>query len=66
MAERLGFLSNFGWNHRPAEATAEHQRLLPDAEQAEEDQCFVPSWLSSEPCAPDPYAHLPVYANIHR
>ena len=42
-----------------SEAEDEEERFLPDAEHGE-------SYASDAPVPPNPHAHLPVYATIHR
>lgn len=42
-----------------SEAEDEEERLLPDAENGE-------AYPSDVPIPPNPHAHLPVYATIHR
>ncbi|KAI9859810.1 MAG: hypothetical protein M1824_003590 [Vezdaea acicularis] len=65
--------SRHGFNlaFRRTAPTEEQERLLSDEEQqaadADGESCSSSQMAAQEqPCAPNPYAHLPVYTTIHR
>ena len=61
----------FNLAFRRTAPTEEQERLLSDEEQqaadADGESCSSSQMAAQEqPCAPNPYAHLPVYTTIHR
>ncbi|KAI9812030.1 MAG: hypothetical protein M1827_004922 [Pycnora praestabilis] len=63
--QRIGSNLGFSAAAQAIGSTGEQEPLLADEEQADEDGCFT-AQTNDQPCAPNPYASLPIYNTIHR